>query len=151
MDKRKLLNDLLVELFNYILLLEEKNLKVHGMTKISITEIHIIEAISKVNVPSMSEVAQKLMVTVGTLSTSVNKLVQKGMVIATRSEIDRRVVLLSLSDKGKEALEIHNEFHEKMINKILSDTKISQDELLIDSLKNLMDFFKSLTVIEGEK
>lgn len=149
MDNRRILNDLLVELFNYILLLEERNLKVHGLNRLSITEIHIIEAISKVNVPSMSEVAQRLMVTVGTLSTSVNRLVQKGFVSSKRSELDRRVVLLSLTEKGLEALKIHDEFHEKMIDNILENTKVNEDALLIESLKKVMDFFKSISTAEG--
>lgn len=150
MDNRKLLNELLVELFNYILLLEERNLKVHGLKKLSITEIHIIEAIHKVKVPSMTEVAQKLMVTVGTLSTSVNRLIQKGFVASRRSEQDRRVVLLSLTQKGEEALKIHDDFHEKMIDNILENTKFNEDELLINSLQKLMDFFKSISTVEGE-
>lgn len=150
MDNRKLLNELLVELFNYILLLEERNLKVHGLKKLSITEIHIIEAIQKVKVPSMTEVAQKLMVTVGTLSTSVNRLIQKGFVTSRRSEQDRRVVLLSLTQKGEEALKIHDDFHEKMIDNILENTKFNEDELLINSLQKLMDFFKSISTVEGE-
>jgi DNA-binding MarR family transcriptional regulator len=150
MDNRKLLNELLVELFNYILLLEERNLKVHGLKKLSITEIHIIEAIHKVKVPSMTEVAQKLMVTVGTLSTSVNRLIQKGFVTSRRSEQDRRVVLLSLTQKGEEALTIHDDFHEKMIDNILENTKFNEDELLINSLQKLMDFFKSISTVEGE-
>lgn len=150
MDNRKLLNELLVELFNYILLLEERNLKVHGLKKLSITEIHIIEAIHKVKVPSMTEVAQKLMVTVGTLSTSVNRLIQKGFVTSRRSEQDRRVVLLSLTQKGEEALKIHDDFHEKMIDNILENTKFNEDELLINSLQKLMDFFKSISTVEGE-
>jgi len=146
MDNRKVLNALLVELFNYILLLEERNLKTHGLNKLSITEIHIIEAVSKVHFPSMSEVAARLMVTVGTLSTSVNRLIQKGYVESERSEVDRRVVLLSLSEKGKEAYEIHEAFHEKMIDKILANTKINDDTLLFESLNKVLDFFKSLKI-----
>lgn len=146
MDDHKLLNELLVELFNYILLLEERNLKKHGLTKLSITEIHIIEAVAKAQTPSMSEVATKLMVTPGTLSTSVNRIVQKGYLESARSETDRRVVLLSLTDKGHEAYAIHEAFHEKMISKILKNTNFKDDELLKGSLVKLMEFFKSLNL-----
>jgi DNA-binding MarR family transcriptional regulator len=144
MDDHKILNELLVELFNYILLLEERNLKKNGLNKLSITEIHIIEAVAKVESPSMSEVANKLMVTPGTLSTSVNKLIQKGYLQSERSEQDRRVVLLSLTEKGLEAFQIHESFHEKMISKILKNTEFKDDLVLKNSLMKLMDFFKSL-------
>lgn len=92
----------------------------------------------------MSEVANRLMITPSTLSTSVNRLIQKGFVKSERSKEDRRVVLLSLTEKGQEAFRIHEEFHKKMINQILIQTNFNEDELLIQSLKNLMEFFKQL-------
>lgn len=144
MDNRKLLNQVLVELFNYILLIEERNLKKRGLKNLSITEVHIIEAIKKVEYPSMSEVASRLMVTVGTLSTSVNRLVQKGYVKSERSDRDRRVVLVSLTDSGEEAYEIHEQFHEKMINRVLEKSHVNEDELLLNSLKKLLEFFETL-------
>jgi DNA-binding MarR family transcriptional regulator len=146
LENKQMLNELLVNLFNYILLLEERNLKKHGLNNLSITEIHIIEAIAKVDAPSMSEVANRLMVTAGTLSTSVNRLIQKGFVESERSENDRRVVLLSLTQKGKEAFDIHEVFHDNMIRHILKNTKINEDELLLESLGKLMEFFKSLNI-----
>ena len=100
-DNRQLLNELLVELFNYILLLEERNLKKNGLKGLSINEVHIIEAIKKTETPSMSEVANRLMITPSTLSTSVNRLIQKGFVKSERSKEDRRVVLLSLTEKAR--------------------------------------------------
>ena len=47
-DTRHTLNELLVDLFNYILLIEEKNLRDQGV-KLSMTEVHILEAIGRVN------------------------------------------------------------------------------------------------------
>ena len=44
-DTRHTLNELLVDLFNYILLIEEKNLRDQGV-KLSMTEVHILEAVS---------------------------------------------------------------------------------------------------------
>lgn len=143
-ENRQLLNELLVELFNHILLLEERNLKNNGLNGVSINEVHIIEAIAKVESPSMSEVANRLMVTPGTLSTSVNRLIQKGFVTNARSIEDRRVVLLSLTDKGKEVFRIHEEFHKNMINRMLDTTDFNENEVLIKSLYNLMDFFKQI-------
>ncbi len=145
-DKRKLINELLVELFNHILLLEERNLKTHGLKNLTITEVHIIEAIKKVDNPSMGEVSARLMVTIGTLSTSVNRLVQKGYVRNDRSEKDRRVVLLSLTEKGEEAFKIHETFHEKMVSKVLERSHLKDDELLLASLQKLLDFFNELKI-----
>ena len=51
----------------------------------------------------MSSIAKELSVTVGTLTIAMNSLVKKGYVKRERGEEDRRVVYISLSDKGKKA------------------------------------------------
>ena len=78
-DTRHTLNELLVDLFNYILLIEEKNLRDQGV-KLSMTEVHILEAIEKSESNMMSAIAKRLMVTQGTLTVSTSKLVKKGYV-----------------------------------------------------------------------
>ena len=55
----------------------------------------------------MSAVARALSVTVGTLTISVNSLVKKGYVIRQRSSEDRRVVLISLSARGRDVFTHH--------------------------------------------
>ena len=49
--------------------------------------------------------------TVGTLTIAINHLVKKGYVERSRSEEDRRVVLVSLSEKGEKAYFHHRMFH----------------------------------------
>ncbi len=97
-DTRHTLNELLVDLFNYILLIEEKNLRDQGV-KLSMTEVHILEAIQKSESKMMSAVAKSLMVTQGTLTVSTSKLVKKGYVERVKDERDKRIVRLKLTDK----------------------------------------------------
>ena len=52
----------------------------------------------------MSTVARELNVTVGTLTIAVNNLVKKGYIQRMRSQEDRRVVLISLTEQGEESL-----------------------------------------------
>ncbi len=48
MDRsRKVVNDLLTDVFNQILILEERNLTEHDAVDVTMTEIHVIEAIRK--------------------------------------------------------------------------------------------------------
>lgn len=91
----------------------------------------------------MSSVARTLSVTVGTLTIAVNGLVKKGYVHRERSEEDRRVVLISLTDKGRKANAHHKKFHEGMIQAVLKDLDESQQEVLVKSLLNLREFFNS--------
>ncbi len=80
---------------------------------ISITDMHIIEAIGMGEGRNMSSVAKSLEITVGTLTIAINNLVKKGYVNRTRSTKDRRVVLISLSEIGKKAYKHHAHFHKK--------------------------------------
>ena len=75
-ETRQTLNELLVDLFNYILLIEERNLQESNVS-LSMTEVHILEAIQKCESKMMSAIARRLMVTQGTLTVSTNKLVKK--------------------------------------------------------------------------
>lgn len=143
MDRnKKILNELLVEIFNDILQIEERALKQGVINDLSVTEIHTIEAIGMYTERTMSEVAQDLKITVGTLTTAINKLIKKGYVERKRIEEDRRVVLIKLTKKGKLAYRLHEKFHSDMIKKTIEGLSKEEEEVLISSLDRLNMFFK---------
>lgn len=139
---KSLINELLVEVFNNILSIEEDTLKKAGI-ELSMTEVHVLEAIRNASKPTMSNVSQKLRVTMGTLTTSVNTLVKKGFVTRKRGIEDRRMVFLRLTDASLKVLEIHDKFHDQMIDSIFKDLKLEEDEVLIRSLENVKNYFKT--------
>ena len=89
MDKNEskfVLNRLLVQLYGDILKIEEKSLQEGEFSDLSVTEIHIIEAIGIKGCRTMSEIAYDLSITVGTLTTAINKLIKKEYVERKRIE-----------------------------------------------------------------
>lgn len=143
MDRgKKVLNELLVQLFNDILQIEEKTLKTGPLSDISVTELHTIEAIGMYSERTMSEVAQDLKITVGTLTSAVNKLIKKGYVERCRTEKDRRVVMIYATKKGKLAYRLHQKFHNDMIIQTIRGVNKEEEEVLISSLERLNLFFK---------
>lgn len=142
-EAEKVLNDLLVKLFNDILKIEEKSLREGDFSDLSVTEMHIIEAIGRNVEKTMSEVAGVLNVTVGTLTTAINRLIRKGYVERKRIEEDRRVVLIKLTEKGDLAFINHEKFHNDMIQGILEDLSEEHEGIFIDSLKKVTYFFES--------
>ncbi len=82
------------------------------------------------------------MITMGTLTTSVNRLVEKGYVTRKRDVNDRRVVLLDLTEKGQQVFEIHEAFHEELVNAALKDLEFRED--LVLALESIYRFFKKL-------
>lgn len=140
---QKVLNELLVQIFDDILKIEEKTLKQGPLSDLSVTEMHTLEAIGMYTQRTMTEVAQDLKITVGTLTTAINKLIKKDYVARKRIEEDRRVVLVELTKKGKLAYRVHEKFHNDMITATIDGLSEGEEEVLISSLEKLNDFFKA--------
>jgi DNA-binding MarR family transcriptional regulator len=138
---KEIINQLLVDVFNQILSIEEATLKERGV-KLSMTEVHVLEAIRDTKIPTMGEVARKLRVTLGTLTTSVNILVSKKFVYRYSDDKDRRKVYLKLTDSAIEVLKIHDQFHDEMIEAVFKDLELDKDVILLKSLENIMNYFK---------
>ncbi len=143
MSNYEVLHDILVKLFQEILDIESKALITSEFKDISVNDMHIIEAIGEREPKNMSSVAKIMSVTVGTLTIAINSLVKKGYVHRERSEEDRRVVLISLTKKGKKANAHHMKFHDGMIQAVLKDLNEEQQEVLVKALMNLRTFFDS--------
>ena len=135
-------NELLVETFNDILQIEQKALKEGILKDLSITEIHTIDAIGMYECRTMTEVAQELKITLGTLTAAINKLLKKGYVDRKRGEEDRRSVMIALTRKGKLAFRIHDQFHSEMVKATIDGLNEEEEEILIKSLEKLNIFFK---------
>jgi len=137
------INDVLVNLFNDIMAIEEKAIITGEFKDISNNDMHIIEAIGVNEAKNMSTVAKSLSVTMGTLTIAINSLVKKGYVDRIRSEKDRRVVLISLSDKGKRAFNHHRQFHEQMVKATIKGLSKDEMKVLGQALSNLKEFFRN--------
>lgn len=142
MDPYGTFNGVLVSLFNDIMAIEQKALITEEFKNISNNDMHIIEAIGKGEAKNMSTVAKTLKVTVGTLTIAINNLVKKGYVTRERSEEDRRVVLISLTEKGLRAFEHHESFHREMMFAILENLDEEERKILTKVLGNLKRYFK---------
>ena len=87
----------------------------------------MIEAIGLGNGGNMSAIAKKLNITMGSLTTAMNSLVNKKYVERHRSEEDRRVVFVRLTAKGVRAYRHHEDYHRQMTQAILD--KLDEKEL----------------------
>ena len=105
-------------------------------------DMHIIEAIGVEEPRNMSEIARRLSITVSTLTTNMNGLEKKGYIVRTRSVEDKRVVYVTLTEKGKKAFYHHRDFHRKMIRALVKDLNEEDMEVLYRCLKNLNGFLE---------
>ena len=143
MDINHALNEVLVRIFRNINMVEEQALRTEEYKDVTINDIHVIEAIGMEEQKNMTTVAKSLHVTTGTLTISINSLVKKNYVERVRSEEDRRVVLVSLTEKGKKAFLHHRQFHDKLVNEIVEQLSDEEKHVLEKALNSINQFFLS--------
>lgn len=136
------LNKLLVQLFNDILQIEKNAMNNTEFKDLSITEIHTIEAIGKEGNRTMGEIANDLRITVGTLTTAINRLIKKGYVERKRIEEDRRVVVAYLTESGKKVFDEHTLFHKEMIDEVAKNFEDYELKVLTKALSKVSEFFE---------
>lgn len=136
-DKFVDINNMLVEIYDDVNRIEEYSIKQGAFRDLSITEIHTIEAVGLYGSKTMSEVSSKLEITMGTLTTAVDKLIKKDYLKRSRSDTDRRIVNISLTNRGKLAYRIHEKFHLDMVREIVNDFTAEEEEILLRALSKL--------------
>lgn len=142
MDEYGILNEVLVRLFRDIMDIEEKAIITQEYHDITNNDMHVIEAIGIGAPKNMSSIAKELSVTVGTLTIAMNSLVKKGYVIRERGKNDRRVVYISLSERGRKAYDHHARFHREMINGVMEGFNDEEKRVLIEALTKLDLWFR---------
>lgn len=143
MDAYESINKILVHLFNDIWGLEEKAVITEEFKDLTNNDMHIIEAVGLGDGNNMSTIAKKLGITVGSLTTSMNSLVNKKYAVRHRSEEDRRIVNIKLTEKGEMAYHHHAEFHRKMVEAVVETLDEEEIPVLTKALDNLYHFFKT--------
>ena len=137
-------NDYLTTIFNNVLVIEEVSLRGSRFKDISLKEMHTIDVIGKFPEATPSKVSKELMVTLGTVTTSLNNLERKGYIERIRSEQDRRVVYLHLTKKGRLLHRLHKRFHKAMVEKIIDGMSSEEIEVMGRGLTTLYQFLEDL-------
>lgn len=143
-DRREQINTLLSSTYDALYEVEERVLENEETRNLTLAEIHTIEAIGVEGRFAMGTVAARLGVTLGTLTTTVNRLVYKGYVDRERSQTDRRCVLIGLTSRGRTAYRVHKHFHNKLIAEATAGLSIEEQDAMIRALSSMNAFLCSL-------
>ena len=138
------LNEVIVDTYRSILRVEENILKRSDQTDLSISEIHMLEAVGKGKDRrrTISELAEVLNITLPSVTVAINKLMKKGYVEKVRGEEDGRIVYVSLTRQGRRIDSAHRYFHESMVRSIIRDMTESEMQALYKGLMKLDTFLK---------
>lgn len=141
-NREETLSRLLVWIMKDIMEIESKSLITGEFKNITTNDMHVIEAIGIGEPKKMTEIARQLSITTGTLTKSMNGLEKKSYVNRKRSEEDKRVVQISLTDKGVRAYHHHENFHKILIERVTQGLSEEEIRFLIDVLGKLKDSFQ---------
>ena len=138
------LNKVIVDTYRSILRVEENILKRSDQTDLSISEIHMLEAVGKGKDRrrTISELAEVLNITLPSVTVAINKLMKKGYVEKVRGEEDGRIVYVSLTRQGRRIDSAHRYFHESMVRSIIRDMTESEMQALYKGVMKLDTFLK---------
>ncbi|MGQ7563260.1 fatty acid biosynthesis transcriptional regulator FabT [Streptococcus suis] len=138
------INEYLTAIFNNVLVIQENSLRKSRFNDISIKEMHTIDEIGDKKGATPSDIARALMVTLGTVTTSLNNLERKGYIERVRSTKDRRVVHLFLTKKGRLVYRLHQRFHNEMVKQITDGMDETEYQVMKKGLMKLYHFLEDL-------
>ena len=140
----KKLKQQMLSIFNMVMKTEEMAMKETAESgELSVSEIHTLVAVGRRAPKTMSTIAQDLLINVSTLSIAINKLEKKGFVMRIRDDADRRIVRISLTEKGRAALERHEQFYYRIVDEAIRDMDNVQKRVLVRSMGHMADFFSA--------
>ena len=133
----------LEEAFSYVanmtMVIEEKTMDYKQIPDLTVSELHVVEMVNKYNNKPMTIIANKLNVTVGSLITCVNRLIQKDYLVRTRDEMDHRVILLSVTPKAKKVIKVHDKFHNDILMLALENVALSHATKVFTQFAETLD------------
>ena len=141
-QRSDMINQVLVHLFNDLLRIEENTLRREGV-ELSMREVHIIEAVCAADGESntMSALASRLRVTVGSVTVAVATLERKGYVIRQRSRQDKRRVHVLPSEAALRVESLHRAYHRRMTQAVMEAVPDEKLDVFVEGLAAVNDYF----------
>ena len=106
-------------------------------TGIDDTDFRILEALLNKGPLPVNAIGPKVFLTPGSISTAVDRLVERGMVTRVESPEDRRVRVVSLTAKGRRLIAPVFRKHAAEIRRVFADTSPKELRALETTLKKI--------------
>ncbi len=141
---REIINDFLVNMFYQIIDIENAYMKHHGIGDLSVTELKLLDIASSLKRPAMTDIANRVHLTNGTITSAIKKLEKKGYAHRVQDANDKRIYRVKLTDNGTKAVKYHVAFFDEMVDAVCNHEELGSDKMLIGTLSRLSVFFDSM-------
>ena len=130
-------DELTAELFTFFNDFSSWENSVIRSSDLSVSEAHAIEILGKSGPMNMKSLAQKLGVTTGTTTVTVDRLERNEYAERQAVKEDRRVHRITLTEKGKRAFAEHHQYHSDLTEQILAVLSPEESEQLLAILRKI--------------
>jgi DNA-binding MarR family transcriptional regulator len=114
------------------------------MLEYTAAQINTLRAIAGKDEWRMSDLSHRLRVSAGSLTTMINRLIEAGLVERTRSQLDRRVVTVKLTEKGRQLLQASKQRAMRRLHALLDDLPPQEQARLNNALSEVVDVLRQI-------
>lgn len=104
---------------------------------LNLSEFGVLEFILHKGEQPVQKIAEKILVSSGTITYNIDKLIQRGLVVRRKCEQDKRVYYIALTPEGRNLIETifpkHEQFVDELFCRLDSEEKKLLQTLLIKS------------------
>jgi DNA-binding MarR family transcriptional regulator len=115
--------------------------KKSAIEELSIKQLQCIELVSELDDPTVSELSGRLKITNPSTSVMIDRLADKGYVKKVKSETDKRSAHVHLTQKGKEAGQLHANVHHAIAQQMTCNLTDSEKDILVVLLNKAIQAF----------
>jgi len=134
----QLLNHAIIEFYDKLSSWEHAVVK---DKKLTLAQTHTIEVIGAHGAMRMKELADKLGITMGTLTVQVEKLVKAEIIVRRPHDSDRRSILVDLTEEGQLLYKEHDQLHLNLSKEITANINDAELKILLSCLQKMNQKF----------
>lgn len=134
----QILEEILCKAYTKIIYHEEKILK--ALNGFTLKECHTIDVIyntMRTKANTATNIAKILGITLGTLTTNIDRLCEKGYVSRDKSDKDKRITVINLTEDGLNLRKKHELSHKKLIRSAMDKLSTTEKVALINAINKL--------------
>jgi MarR family transcriptional regulator, 2-MHQ and catechol-resistance regulon repressor len=118
----------------------EMNVRGFGLT---LSEFGVLEMIHHKGRQPIQKIAEKILVTSGTITYVIDKLLQRELVYRERCKTDKRITYVNLTNTGEMLITEIFPKHKQFLDELMQGMSVSEKEILIGRLVILQETINS--------
>ncbi|KXG75644.1 MarR family winged helix-turn-helix transcriptional regulator [Thermotalea metallivorans] len=134
----KEINKMLEKLVHRVLIYDRAGFKKGVKTEeLSLLDIYILKKIGEEESKKIYELVNEMEIDRGIIASSTSKLVSCGYVEKEKSQEDKRVYVLRLTEQGRQLWHKNNEKHGELLNFVLADITLNEEKAILKFLSKI--------------